>query len=214
MCEEESLKIKCGELIDKEIGGSEDSELEDQLDTPGIPQADIEKDDEEDVSQNIGNYIDNGTEARSSTRNMMQIRHTSSASVRFGISDGATAAIASGFLRDLIEAGHLPPSMSYLALDRSKVSRGKEAVTRVAKEKGDEDTDSKTITAVFFDGRKDKTKVLELNSETNRYHQKTIIENHISLTLESDGQYQFYFTPEPSDHKNKPAKMVALGVYN
>ena len=70
---------------------------------------------------------------------MMQIRHTSSASVRFGISDGTTAAIASGFLHDLIEAGHLPPSMSYLALDRSKVSRGKEAVTRVAKEKGDED---------------------------------------------------------------------------
>ena len=68
LCEEESLKVKCGELIDKEIGGSEDSELEDQLDTPGIPQADIEKEDEEDVSQNIGNYIDNGTEAGSSTR--------------------------------------------------------------------------------------------------------------------------------------------------
>ena len=119
----------------------------------------------------------------------MQIKHTSSASVRFGISDRATAAIASGFLLDLIEAGHLPPSMSYLALDRSKVSRGKEAVTRVAKQRGDEDKDSKAITAVFFDGRKDKTKVLELNSDTKRYHQKTIIENHISLTLEPDGQY-------------------------
>ena len=39
-------------------------------------------------------------------RNMMKLNKTSSASVRFGVSDGVTAAICTGYLHDLIEAGH------------------------------------------------------------------------------------------------------------
>lgn len=216
LCEEASAALDYFTCGDIDIDESEDGEKQEDIDDIEPSLADVNDEAEAHLSGDVNKHMDGGTEADagSSKRNMMPITHTSAASVRFGTSDGATAAIASGFLRDLIDAGHLSPSMSYLALDRSKVSRGKESVIRTAKGKGDEDTDSKNITAVFFDGRKDKTKTLLLNSETNRYHQKTIIENHISVTSEPDGQYRFHFTPEPSDRKNKPAKMIAIGVHN
>ena len=49
--------------------------------------------------------------------NKMDISHTSSASIMFRVSDGATAAIASDFLHDLIEARYLGPGESYLIID-------------------------------------------------------------------------------------------------
>ena len=40
-------------------------------------------------------------------RNVMKISNTTSASIRFGVSDRAAAAVVNGFLKDLIKAGHL-----------------------------------------------------------------------------------------------------------
>jgi hypothetical protein len=91
--------------------------------------------------------------------NKMPIPNTSAASVRFGTSQSETAAITSGFLLDLIEAGHLQPEMAYLAVNKEKVSRGKTAVMKMAGERGDTAATEDQITAIFFDGRKDKTQV-------------------------------------------------------
>ena len=44
---------------------------------------------------------------------------------RFGASSAATAAIASGFLADLIEAGFISAELSYLAVDPSKIARAR-----------------------------------------------------------------------------------------
>ena len=79
----------------------------------------------------------------------MYIANSCSASIRYRVSDGVTAAIASGFLQDLIQSCHLDQSKSYLALDRSKVSRGKGGVIWTAKERGEEETDENDIQCFF-----------------------------------------------------------------
>ena len=47
---------------------------------------------------------------------------------RFEISPAAAAAVASGFLKDLISAGYLSKDMSFLAVDPSKLRRARESV--------------------------------------------------------------------------------------
>lgn len=148
-------------------------------------------------------------------RNMMSISNTCSASIRFGVSDGATAAIVSGFLKDMISAGHLEANKSYLAVDRSKVSNGKEEVIRTATEKEKYKNHETDIKGIFFDGRKDNTKILTYDHLTKRYNQRIYKENHIAVTSEPDGQYRFHFTPGPSDkNKNKPAKVMAQELHS
>ena len=44
------------------------------------------------------------------------------------MSPAGAAAVASGFLKDLIAAGHLDKDMAYLALDPSKLRRAREMV--------------------------------------------------------------------------------------
>ena len=58
-------------------------------------------------------------------RNLMNVDNTARASIRYGISPTATAAIASGFLQDLIAAGHLSKEYSHLACDQFKISRAR-----------------------------------------------------------------------------------------
>ena len=83
--------------------------------------------------------------------NTMSIHNTSSASLRFGVSDGATAAIASGFLCDLIENGHLDPSKSYLAMDSSKIYRGKLEAIKAAGEKRKRSSQKSGMKGIFYD---------------------------------------------------------------
>ena len=58
-------------------------------------------------------------------RNLMPVLNTAKASLRRGVSPAATADITTGFLKDLITAGILPPEMSYLACDPSKIERAR-----------------------------------------------------------------------------------------
>ena len=55
----------------------------------------------------------------------MPINHTAAASMRYDISSAAEAAVATGFLKDLIADGHIPANK---ALDPSKVRKARENV--------------------------------------------------------------------------------------
>ena len=119
-----------------------------------------EADDNEKEDSNLEKEIvDEEVKKEKSQRNDMPIPNTAAASVRFGTSQSETAAITSGFLLDLIEAGHLPPEKAFLAVTRNKVARGKTAVLKSAGERGEEAANQDIITAIYFDGRKDKTQV-------------------------------------------------------
>ena len=58
----------------------------------------------------------------------MKIQNTAIAAIRYEFSNTAVAAIASGFLKDLVEAKIDPESAIYLLLDKNKMHRAKEKV--------------------------------------------------------------------------------------
>ena len=106
-------------------------------------------------------------------------------------------------LNDLMAAGHLPPEKSYLACDKKKMWRAKERIL-TSSHVTDEGEDP--IQAVFFDGKREKPRIIDLNEETGRVHQRAIKEDHIRLTKEHKGKYMGHFTPEEATRSEKPAK--------
>ena len=147
-------------------------------------------------------------------RNYMSIKHTAAASLRFQNSSYQTAVTCTAFLRDLIDAGIVPKNKAYLALDKNKVLRAQNLLLKEAVTSGESDANEDTITAVFFDGRKDNTKVLLYNETTQRYHQRIVKEEHITVTSEPDGSYRMHFTPPEATPANKPAKQVAVVLHD
>ena len=70
-----------------------------------------------------------------SKRNHIPVHHCATASFRYNISSAAAAAVATGFLQDLIDSGHLSPDLTYLACDPGKLRRARQAAMNQAKEK-------------------------------------------------------------------------------
>jgi hypothetical protein len=121
--------------------------------------------------------------------------------------------VATGFLKDLISAGHLSEDKASLAVDSHKMKRAREKVMSAASETEDARAQEETIRAIGYDGRKDKTRAMVPDSR-GQLHPRMIKEEHISVTAEPSGRYLSHFTPDPAVHPDKPAKMVAKGVYN
>ena len=149
-----------------------------------------------------------------------QIMNTAAASIRFGVSQRATAAITSGFLQDLVGAGYLTEeAMNELTCDPKKIFRAKKCMmtsTQVA-EKARVLNDE--IQGIFFDGRDDTTKTLTLKRATNRYYPSLISEEHYTITQEPEGKYLHHFSPSDFTSSSKggipkPAKRIALGLYD
>ena len=118
----------------------------------------------------------------------MPVPNTAAESLRFDVSPEASAAVASGFFKDLIEAGHLKEEMSYLALDPSKLCRASQTVMTTAQKKEEENTNEEKIESIYFDRRKDMTRVLIPDSK-GRLHPRKIREEHVSVTSEPSGHY-------------------------
>ena len=141
------LPREAGELL-IEHDGSNNDELNIDMSSDNLAEGDA--------------AVEQGPKTKSQKRNNLPIPNTAAASVRFGTSQAETAAITSGFLLDLIEAGHLPPEKAHLAVNKNKVARAKTAVLEIAGERGEQASSEDNIKAIFFDGRKDKTQVLDL----------------------------------------------------
>ena len=198
------------EETSRKVSPAEDAEMKSESENAESEDADVESENEE---ANEGRMTSDPADFM--TRNNMSVKNTSSAAVRFGVSDSATAAIATGYLQDLIENGHLDPSKSYLAVDKYKMQRGRLEAIKSAADRGERSSKESEIKGIFFDGRKDRTKTMEFDEKTMRYHQTITKENHISVTSEPDGKYRFHFTPGPSDDKrNKPAKVIAHELHS
>jgi hypothetical protein len=131
---------------------------------------------------------------------------------RFGISPAATAAIATSYLQDLIEAGFLTPESSYLACDPSKLTRARKKAMVVAKNNDNFKLPKADNIGIYFDGRKDSTRAM-INDSNGQLHPIIIKEQHITVTIEPGGRYLGHFTPSAPIHPDKPAKKIAEGVY-
>ena len=172
----------------------------------------------------VSRYLD-GPPAK---RNTMPVFNTARATIRFvmmclypciqyfvfryQVSPAAGAAIASQFLKDLINAGYLPPEMVFLACDPSKLVRARKKVMTAAKgdnsEKG-----SRQIEAISYDGRKDRnTKAMIWDPAIGKEKLCKVTEEHESVVEEPTGRYIGHFKPDPPIHPEKPALKVAQGL--
>ena len=91
--------------------------------------------------------------------NTMFVLNTASASLRYNyVTPSAATAIATGFLKDLINAGYLSKEQNFLACDLSKLQRARHKVLKNAKNSDyDNIKSSDPISAIYFDGRRDFT---------------------------------------------------------
>ena len=111
-------------------------------------------------------------------QNTTKIPNIALASLRYGLENRATAAIATATLQDY----GLLDSNPALVIDPSKVMRWKTKVMEENQQLSDQQTKDETITCLFFDGRRDMTKKLIFNQETGKFSKTTEVEEHYSLT--------------------------------
>ena len=129
------------------------------------------------------------------------------------MSPAASAAIATGFLKDLIDAGHLPQDLSYLACDANKLARARKMSMKKSKEKDKSKLKDCDVIGIYFDGRKDQTRFL-IPDENGHFHPRLIKEEHITVTVEPSGDYLGHVTPETPIYSEKPAKKIAGAVFD
>lgn len=113
---------------------------------------------------------------------------TSLLSDRFGVSDRATAAIATDVLHDL---GMISDENIAKVIDRNKIRREKVKTRRAITEK---DHQMIEVNAIYFDGRKDNTITQEKIGA--KMFRRTIKEGHIGMISEPGGKYIGHVTPK------------------
>ena len=157
--------------------------------------------------------LDEGSGSDKVNRNYLDISQTAAASLRYGVSSTATAAICSGFLSDQIRGKIISQDKQYLVVDKKKVMRAKDRIMKQSQVDDELRNMEEVITGVFADGRKDKTRVLLCDRKTGRYHQRVVKQENISVTGEPDGRYLFHYTPEPPTRTSKPARQAAVALH-
>jgi len=124
---EEALKAKqlAATTIDPcTVMSDVDDEGDMEIDDDGSDN-EITSDSEDDsVSEKPESYI---------KRNYLDISSAAVASIRFGVSSTATAAIINGLLGDLLKAGHLGEDKKHLICDSKKVFRAKERAMKYSR---------------------------------------------------------------------------------
>lgn len=115
--------------------------------------------------------------------NRVELNEVSKAADRYSISDRAAAAIATA---TLIDFGMITSNDTHLIIDRNKIRRSREKVRTNQMQNLSFDG----IQALYFDGRKDFTKVF-LNDAI-----KTVKEEHISFIQEPYSYFIGHKTPE------------------
>jgi len=92
---------------------------------------------------------------------------------RHGVSDRCAASIVSAVLQDV---GLVSAKDSLMVVDKNKIRRERLRVRRQLKAKS-----TQPLTGLYFDGRKDKTKVNV--KKGSRYYGRIVLEEHISLHI-------------------------------
>ncbi|KAG0698754.1 hypothetical protein GWK47_025973 [Chionoecetes opilio] len=121
-------------------------------------------------------------------RNTMPVRNLALASIRFDVLPTAAAALASGFLQDLIADGHLSPDISYLVCDPNKLRRARQDAMASARDLDQGKHQGTKIVGLSYDGRKDKTRAMVPDSY-GKLHPRLIREEHVSVTEEPSGRW-------------------------
>ncbi|CAI6353446.1 unnamed protein product [Macrosiphum euphorbiae] len=126
----------------------------------------------------------------SSYYNCKKLKNASVAADRFVVSSGSAAAIISGALQDYkLVTG----SDSSLLVDKSKLNRQRSKIRTEKREEASISLQTNTVTAIYFDGKKDETKTVDKTGNKSRTISK--IEEHISVLSQPNDEYLTHLTP-------------------
>src|SRR6218665_181042 len=92
-------------------------------------------------------------------------------------------------------------------IDRSKIRRERRKNRKELQLNGDQ-FDHSGLEGIFFDGRKDHTFTQVLGVD-NKYHRKTLTEEHISIVAEPGSSYFSHTTPQSGSSKDITESLVA-----
>lgn len=118
----------------------------------------------------------------------VKLTNTALTSDRFGVSDRATAAIASSLLQDF---GIITETEHSNVIDKNKIRRGKKVIRTELQVQNQAELN--TFQGLYFDGRKDDTIVIE--KVNSKHFRRVIKEEHYSIIQEPGSVYVGHVTP-------------------
>ncbi|XP_055922808.1 uncharacterized protein LOC129953593 [Eupeodes corollae] len=127
----------------------------------------------------------------------INLTNLASACDRTGVSDRSASILVSSLLQDIGVVSKLDSSK---VIDRSKIRRERQKLRQNLQCK------IENITGLYFDGRKDKTMILETIGA--RTHRKISVEEHIVLVSEPEGQYLGHVTPSCGNAKTISSSII------
>ncbi|KAI6655352.1 hypothetical protein LOD99_2187 [Oopsacas minuta] len=135
------------------------------------------------------------------TRNHNQLRNLAIMCDRYQISDRA---IANAVLQDY---GIITQEEDSQIIDRNKLRRSRFSVRKELANEAHETIND--ISAIYFDGRKDQTRVL-VEREDGHLHQDTANEEHYTVLSEPGNQYVAHITPSSGKAKDIAKELTDL----
>ncbi|XP_065663964.1 uncharacterized protein LOC136085927 [Hydra vulgaris] len=138
------------------------------------------------------------------SRNYEDISNIALASTRYGVGLRATAVLATAAW---VDGGLVSQSDTRLIIDHSKVRRARDKVMNEVAIQFDDYCNKEIIDCIFFDGRKDLTKVFLTVDGSDRQYPAKVKEEHYTI-CSGDGKYLFHFTPAKEAKKNH-AEIIA-----
>lgn len=121
------------------------------------------------------------------TANTIKISNIARAADRYGVGDTPAAAIATAAY---VDAGLVTDDSTQYIIDRSKVRRARLTLRRASSESLASANAGEVLHAIFFDGRKDLTKMYECGRINSRS------EEHISMVREPGSLYFSHISPD------------------
>lgn len=147
---------------------------------------------------------------RDKIRNRKDISNIALASMRHHTGLRETAEIATAAW---IDGGLITPDDVHLVIDHNKVRRAQEKLVSNLEEEFRKKIIENGVSCLFFDGRRDDTKVFVKVGDADKLFPAMVKEEHYTCCSEPGGKYLWHFTPEKDDIK-KPAEIVADNIVN
>ncbi|XP_065640071.1 uncharacterized protein LOC136072702 [Hydra vulgaris] len=142
------------------------------------------------------------TNSLTSWQMRITIKNTALTSDRYGLSDRATAAIASSVLQDFCIVTNYDPS---LVVDKNKIRRAKGTNRSQLQMQSKEKFNS--LQGLYFDGRKDKT--LGVEKIKSKRFRRSIKEKHNSILQEPVSVYVCHVSPTSESAENIASSIIS-----
>ena len=182
----------------------------DPINTPEVQPNDDEEDNNNfDIDNN--NDSDWGeVDKNLEKQNRSKLTETVKAGMRFGVCSRGMATMATC---TLIDMGIVNMKDPHLIIDHNKIEREKTRVMEELRKESMKELRKSKLECMFFDGKKDKSKVKLEVDDSDKVYMGIQKEEHVSLCKEPGGEYLHHFTPGESTKECPAAKVVAHEMF-